>query len=104
MTRSNSMGERTTPDPNSALPPAPRRRRISRRIARLVAGLLLVYLVAAYLIVPALWLRYARRHPAFDDVPRITSTADHHPADPLNVALIGTEKEVKKIMVAAKWY
>ncbi|TWU43794.1 hypothetical protein Q31b_13260 [Novipirellula aureliae] len=26
---------------------------------------------------------------AFDDSPRITSTGDHHPGDPLNVALTG---------------
>jgi hypothetical protein len=60
--------------------------------------------VVAYFIAPALWRLYAHRHPSFDAVPRITEAADHHPGDPLNVALIGTEAEVKSIMVAAKWY
>ena len=37
-------------------------------------------------------------------MPRITHTSADIPGDPLNVALIGTETEVKKIMLAAKWY
>jgi hypothetical protein len=53
---------------------------------------------------PALWVRYAHRHPAFDELPRITRTGDDIPGDPLNVALVGTELELKEIMLAAKWY
>jgi hypothetical protein len=83
---------------------APKRR--SRRIwiARLIVGFLLLWLIVAYAIVPFIWKRYARRHPAFDDNPRITETGDHHPGDPLNVALVGTEAQVAGIMKAAKWY
>jgi hypothetical protein len=73
------------------------------RIARLITGLLLVWLVVAYLIAPVGWKWYARDHAAFDDNPRITETSDHHPADPLNVALIGTEVQLESIMKAAKW-
>jgi hypothetical protein len=69
-----------------------------------VAGLVLVWLVMAYVIMPAAWRRYTRRHPAFADLPGITHTGNGMPGDPLNVALIGTEEEVMKIMVAAKWY
>jgi hypothetical protein len=53
---------------------------------------------------PALWKRYERRHPSLENVPRVTHTASGIPGDPLNVALIGTEAEVKQIMRAAKWY
>jgi hypothetical protein len=70
----------------------------------LVAGLLLVWLVAAYLVLPVLWKRYTHRHPPLEDMPGITYTADGIPGDPLNVALIGTRAEVMTIMVAAKWY
>jgi hypothetical protein len=66
--------------------------------------LLLVYVVVTYLIVPALWRGYERRHPALDDLPGITLARGDLPGDPLNVALIGTETDVKKIMLAAKWY
>jgi hypothetical protein len=53
---------------------------------------------------PAFWKRYARKHPALEDLPNVTYTADRIPADPINVALIGTRVEVMKIMLAAKWY
>jgi len=69
-----------------------------------LAGLLVAYLLVAYVILPLGWVRYAHRHPSFDDIPRITRTIDDIPGDPLNVALIGTETELKGIMLAAKWY
>jgi hypothetical protein len=81
-----------------------RRSSLTRRLLSLGVGLLLLYLLTAYLIAPAVWVRYARRHPSFDEIPRITYTGDGHPGDPLNVSLIGTERQVKTIMVAAKWY
>jgi hypothetical protein len=69
-----------------------------------VAGLVLVWLVMAYVIMSAAWKRYTRRHPSFADIPGITRTANDMPGDPPNVALIGTKQEVLKIMAAAKWY
>jgi hypothetical protein len=66
--------------------------------------LLLAYGVGAYVILPAIWERYARRHPSLDDIPGITRTGADIPGDPLNVALIGTKSELTKIMLAAKWY
>jgi hypothetical protein len=63
-----------------------------------------VYFVLAYVIIPLLWVRYAHRHPALDDTPGITLTGDDHPGDPINVALIGTEDQLKSIMKAAKWF
>jgi hypothetical protein len=69
-----------------------------------VAGLLVLWLVVAYLLMPALWKRYTRRHPSLLDIPNITHTKAGIPGDPLNVALIGTEVEVAQVMVAAKWY
>src|SRR5215831_18629939 len=65
---------------------------------------LMLYLLVAYLIVPALWIRYARRHPALDETPGVTLTGDDHPGDPINVALIGAEDDLKKIMLAAGWF
>jgi LssY C-terminus len=62
------------------------------------------YLAIAYLLMPTFWTRYTRRHSAFDNLPRITRAGDGLPGDPLNVALIGTEDQLKRIMLAAKWY
>lgn len=84
--------------------PSAKRASVVRRAVHGIAVLLIAYLVVAYLIVPFAWTRYAKRHPTFDDNPRVTETSDRHPGDPLNVALIGTEAEVKEIMAAANWY
>jgi hypothetical protein len=85
-------------------PLPPRRSRLWKRAALGLLALLLLYLVVAYLLLPLGWIRYAHRHPAWEDAPRITHTiADIH-GDPLNVALIGSEPEVKKILLAAGWY
>jgi hypothetical protein len=73
-------------------------------LAALVAALLLIWLLVAYLAIPFVTERYFRRHPSLDDIPGITETGDGHPGDPLNVALIGTEDEVKGLLRAAEWY
>jgi hypothetical protein len=75
-----------------------------RRVLQVFIGILLAWLVAAYVIVPLVWKEYARHHPSFDDNPRITQTGDGHPGDPLNVSLIGTQPQVQSIMQNAKWY
>lgn len=85
-----------TPTPN---PPARQRKTL-----HIVIGFLLVWAVVAYLVAPGLWKRYARKHPDFDANPRLTQTGDHHPGDPLNVALIGTEEQLLSLMQASKWY
>jgi hypothetical protein len=73
-------------------------------IVQIVVALLLVWVVVAYLVMPQGWKWYARRHAAFDGDPRITETGDHHPGDPLNVALVGTRDQLEAIMKAAGWF
>jgi hypothetical protein len=80
-----------------------KRRSLWKRVFESVVVLLLAYFALAYILAPGVWKRYERRHPALDDMPRLTRTASDIPGDPLNVALIGTEKDVKKVMLAAKW-
>jgi len=90
-------------EPENAMGNLAMRSRLWR--ATLIAGaLVLVYLAVAYVLMPALWSRYAHRHPAFEGIPELTYSGDGHPADPLNVALAGTERELKMIMIAAHWY
>jgi hypothetical protein len=95
------MSEQTAPQ---APAPPSSRGRLLRRAALGLAALLLVYLVVAYVLVPLVWVRYARRHPAWENAPRITHTKADIPGDPINVALIGSEEEVKKALLAAGWY
>jgi hypothetical protein len=89
---------------NAQPEPPPRRHPGRNRLLVLIAGVLVSYLLVAYVLVPAGWMRYAHRHPALEDVPGITHTSSGIPGDPLNVALIGTQSAVKTIMLAAKRY
>ncbi len=82
---------------------SPAKRSLRMRVAALLALLLGLYFVCAYVILPFAWSRYARRHPSLEELPGITHTAAGIPGDPLNVALIGTEADVKRILSAAKW-
>ncbi len=91
--------------PSAVVLPATSKRHSRRRMAfRVVVGMILVWAVVAYLVMPAVWKRWTRRHPSLEDIPGITHTGSGIPGDPLNVALIGTKAELMKIMVAAKWY
>ncbi len=65
---------------------------------------LMVWAVLAYLLVPVLWKLYYRRPgDRFAAAPRLTHTADHHPGDPVNLALAATEEELLRGMLAAGW-
>ncbi len=68
------------------------------------AAIVLAYLAGAYVAVPWAARDYFERHPWLDDLPGVTRTADGHPGDPLNVALIGDESEVKALFAAAGWH
>jgi hypothetical protein len=75
-----------------------------RPLVHLVLMALVLYLLSAYLLVPAGWRRYEKRHPALDDAPRIAHTANGIPGDPVNVALVATEEEIHRAMLAARWF
>jgi hypothetical protein len=81
-----------------------KRRSYFKRIAVLVACFLLLYLVMAYLVMPAYLRRYAHHNPTLVDLPDITHTVEGTPGDPLNVALVGSKGDLIAIMLAAKWY
>jgi hypothetical protein len=92
-----------SPPPKAISGALPRRRRWRRELGILV-GLVLVYLLVAYIVLPGVWKRFATRHPSLMDIPNITHTSTGLPGDPINVSLVGTKAEVVKIMVAAKWH
>jgi hypothetical protein len=91
----------SAPNPN---PAAHARRSSLLRAPAVFLALVGGYLLIAYVLLPLFWLRYEHRHPALDELPGITETGDHHPGDPINVALIGTEEQLHRIMLAAGWY
>ncbi len=58
----------------------------------------------AYLIVPKLSKIYFRKDLSGADAVCITRTADNHPGDPTNIALVGTDADVVRGMTAAGWF
>jgi hypothetical protein len=81
----------------------PVRRGPLRAVAVLLIGLT-VYFVISYLLMPALWRVYSRRHPALKNLPDITFTHDGHAGDPINLALIAAEGDLKASMLSAGWH
>ena len=72
------------------------------RSATFLALTVPAYAMLAYVVLPAVWRRYETlpREGAF---PRLTYTAEGIPADPINVAMVGTEEDVVAAMRAAGW-
>src|SRR5215471_19723067 len=69
-----------------------------------LGAIILLYLVAAYVLIPLVWKRQVRRHPELFDAPRLTHTPSGIPGDPVNVALLGSESDVIRALIAAKWH
>jgi hypothetical protein len=75
-----------------------------RRVSYLVLGLIVVYVVVAYLVMPWAWKVRTHRHPDLAADPRVTHTAEGLSGDPLNIALVGSDKDVVRAMTAAGWH
>jgi LssY C-terminus len=76
------------------------------RLERVLLWLLvavLAYAALAYLVLPAFWTHYEHQK-GLADLPMVTRTAQDIPGDPINVGLIGNEKEVLCAMNAAGWF
>jgi LssY C-terminus len=76
-----------------------------RRMAVMLGIGLGAYLLVAYGILPLVWTEVERgHHPALEGLPKVTYNADGIPADPLNVALVGSKAELVAAMLAAHWH
>jgi hypothetical protein len=82
--------------------PAHHHTRLERTLLTLLA-VVLVYAAIAYVLLPAIWTHYEHQK-GLAALPMVTRTAQGIPGDPINVGLIGNEKEVLCAMNAAKWY
>jgi hypothetical protein len=83
--------------------PVVRQERRAHGFFLVVGGLLLLYLVTAYVIMPLAWRTDVRLHPDLSDTPDITHTASGIPGDPLNISLVGSEADVILAMKTAAW-
>jgi hypothetical protein len=111
----DSINENENVGANGAVPPpdsagrggptgekTSRRRRWLIRGLKLLGVLLALWLLAAYVVLPALWRHY-EHHPILENAPKTTVTALGIPGDPLNVGLIGREQEVVHAMLESGW-
>lgn len=80
------------------------RRRLASIIGMVVLGLLAIWLLVAYVVIPMGWKIFSSRHPAITNGPRITTTGSGIHGDPLNLSLIGDETDLVSAMLAAGWY
>jgi hypothetical protein len=68
-----------------------------------VALLLIIYFVAAYLVLPRLWYHHEHQ-PGLAAKPAVTTTTSGIPGDPLNVGLVGEQADVVLAMHKAGWH
>jgi hypothetical protein len=76
--------------------------RLERALLTLLA-VVLGYTALAYLVLPAIWTHYEHQK-GLASLPMVTRTKQGIPGDPINIGLIGDEKEVLCAMNAAKWF
>ena len=66
-------------------------------------GTILVYTLLAYVVLPAFWTHHEHQK-GLTALPMVTLTAQGIPGDPINVGLVGDDKDVLCAMAAAGWY
>ena len=66
-------------------------------------AILLGYASLAYIVLPAFWTHYEHQR-GLANLPMVTRTAQGIPGDPINIGLIGNEREVLYAMNQAGWY
>jgi hypothetical protein len=91
-----------TGQPTDAQIRAAKHGRLQRVLLSLLV-LLAVYAVLAYLVLPAFWTHHEHQK-GLANLPMVTRTAQGIPGDPINVGLIGNQKEVLCAMNAAGWF
>jgi hypothetical protein len=74
-----------------------------RRWLLILGAVPIVYLLLAYLILPAIWSHH-EREPGLASVPMMTRTGDGIPGDALNVGLVGNQEDITRAMHAAGWF
>jgi hypothetical protein len=83
----------------------PRIRRRKKFLIRLFLGLfflVVLYLLLAYVFLPALWKHYEYQA-SLENAPKVTRKSFGKAGDPLNVGLVGSEQELREAMTSAGW-
>src|SRR5260370_4277228 len=73
------------------------------RFLLIALSVVVAYALLAYVVLPALWTHYEHQK-GLATLPMVTRTAQGIPGDPINVGLVGEQKDVLCAMHAAGWY
>ncbi len=74
-----------------------------RRTIEVLLPVFVLYVVAAYFVLPSIW-QHTRHQRQLDGLPMVTTTAQGISADPINIGLVGSSKDILCAMRAAGWY
>jgi hypothetical protein len=74
-----------------------------RRWLVILGAVPIVYLILAYLVLPALWMHH-EHEPGLATLPMVTRTGAGIPGDALNVGLVGNKEDIIRAMHAAEWF
>jgi hypothetical protein len=74
-----------------------------RRVLLVVLSVVIAYALLAYVVLPALWTHHEHQK-GLAALPMVTRTAQGIPGDPINVGLVGEQRDVLCAMNAAGWY
>src|SRR6266478_6250284 len=75
----------------------------TRRWPFIIGAVLVVYLVLAYFVLPALW-KHHEHEPGLATLPMVTRTSAGIPGDALNVGLVGSKEDIIRAMREAEWF
>jgi hypothetical protein len=78
------------------------KRRALIRAGKILLGMIVGWLLLAYVVLPAFWRHYEHQ-PGLETAPKTTRTAQGIPGDPLNVGLIGTEDQLVHALLTSGW-
>jgi hypothetical protein len=74
-----------------------------RRWLLVLGAVLIVYLIMAYIALPALW-KHHEHEPGLATLPMVTRTSAGIPGDALNVGLVGSKEDIIRAMHEAEWF
>ena len=91
----------TEPDKVQAVASSQNHSRLERFLL-IALSVVIAYALLAYVVLPALWTHYEHQK-GLATLPMVTRTAQGIPGDPINVGLVGEQRDVLCAMNAASW-
>src|SRR5258705_11456800 len=98
-----SVREADVTDTDKVQAVAPQSHSRLERFLLLALALVIAYALLAYVVLPAAWTHHEHQK-GLAALPMVTRTAQGIPGDPINVGLVGEQRDVLCAMNAAGWY